>query len=138
MSSQLVVDSKACMGCKICELMCSLKHSGEFNPSQALLRIIKNPLLGLYYPETCKQCATPACYYACPIQGAIEIDKATGARIINKDKCIACKRCYEACLLNIIAYNSVENFYMKCDLCGGTPICVEFCSTKAIRYQPRE
>jgi Fe-S-cluster-containing hydrogenase component 2 len=135
-SSRLIVSPEDCIGCRICELMCSLHHYGEFNPSLALLRVFKNPLTGIYIPETCSQCAVPACYYACPVKGAIRIDQATGARVIVSNKCEACKKCYEACPSKMIVYDQARNTYVKCDLCGGNPACVEFCPTRAIRLQP--
>jgi Fe-S-cluster-containing hydrogenase component 2 len=136
-SDRLIVEASACLGCKTCTLVCSLIHDGEFNPAHAWLRVAKNPMDGAYNPIVCRQCIVPACYYACLTEGAMVIDDKTGARMIVKDKCITCGRCYEACLLGMIVVNPSTNTYGKCDLCGGAPVCVKYCPTKAIKYDQR-
>lgn len=136
-SDRLIVDAEACLGCKTCSLVCSITHKEEFNPSLALLRVAKNPLAASYIPEVCKQCAVPACFFACPIKDAIVVDKVTGARVIVKDRCISCRRCYDACLLGMITFNPARNTFEKCDLCEGNPACVKYCPTKALKYERR-
>ena len=37
---KLTLDAGKCTGCKICELACSAKHEGVFNPRKARLKII--------------------------------------------------------------------------------------------------
>jgi len=99
--------------------------------------VAKNPITGSYIPEVCTQCAVPACFYACPVEDAIVIDSSTGARVIVKERCIACGRCYDACLVGMIIYNPMRNTYGKCDLCDGSPACVKYCPTKAVTYDKR-
>jgi Fe-S-cluster-containing hydrogenase component 2 len=62
------------------------------------------------------------------------VDKETGAVVINEKKCKACGKCADACLLDMIAYSSSRNVYLKCDLCGGDPKCVAWCPANALRY----
>jgi Fe-S-cluster-containing dehydrogenase component len=33
-----------------------------------------------------------------------------------------------------MGYDAVDNKVIKCDFCGGDPLCVRFCSTEAIRF----
>ena len=122
------------MGCRTCELICSLFHEGEFNPSLARIHVSRHPLEGVYTPEICKQCLAPSCYVVCPTEGAMSIDEKTGARIIIEDQCINCGACAKACPWNMVQHNPKRNVYMKCDLCGGGAKCVEWCPTKALMY----
>jgi anaerobic carbon-monoxide dehydrogenase iron sulfur subunit len=42
MKKVLIVDADKCTGCRICELVCSISHHGEFNPKKSYVRVIKN------------------------------------------------------------------------------------------------
>jgi len=57
------------------------------------------------------------------------VDTKTGARVIDEEKCIGCRRCVEACPFSesMIVYNPEKNVCEKCDLCGGDPECVKQC-----------
>ena len=134
----IVTDPDVCVGCITCQLICSLSHEGEFSPTLARLRMTKNPFEALYVPEVCKHCTTPACYYACPVPDAMVTDRETGVVVIDEEKCIACGRCAEACLLNLIVYSPSRNVYLKCDLCGGEPKCVAWCPANALKYVRRK
>ena len=56
-------------------------------------------------------------------------DERTGAMVIDDDICTQCNECVEACpygAINVAPDGSV----LKCDLCGGEPTCVLFCSKR--------
>ena len=135
----VVVDRELCVGCGTCELVCSLSHEGESNPYLARLRLVADPFTGAIALDTCRQCAEPACFFACPVEGALVIDKKTAARIIVEDKCIACGACARVCPYNegggVIRLNPVKNVYFKCDLCSGDPRCVSSCQVVALKYK---
>lgn len=42
MEKVLIIDMDKCTGCRICELVCSMKHHGEFNPSKSYIRVMQN------------------------------------------------------------------------------------------------
>lgn len=129
-----------CSTCLSCQLACSLFHEGECNLSLARLHIFHDPLAGSdNLIELCKQCLAPSCLYACPIPGAFQVDEATGARIIDEEKCVGCGRCAKACPLNergtIIRPHPRKRIYIKCDLCRKRekgPLCVEVCPWGAL------
>jgi len=76
---------------------------------------------------------------ACPVEGAMTIDPKTGARLIVESKCTVCGACAEKCPFNsgktVVFLNARKNVYVKCDLCGGEPKCVEFCPTGALKLR---
>jgi len=92
----------------------------------------------------CKQCNHPECYYACPLKDvALCIDSATGAKYIDKDECIGCGECIEACPFEVKRINLDEEkgIAIKCDLCkgrAGGPVCVEVCDRQALTLVTRE
>lgn len=47
---KLVVDPARCDGCRLCELVCSLRLHGEFSPSRSAIRVSKSEKRGLYTP----------------------------------------------------------------------------------------
>ena len=127
---------QVCIGCGTCELLCSLFHETEFSPALARIYVYKDPIEGTYVPELCKHCLSPKCFYECPVEGAMVIDGATGAVIIVDERCNGCGRCAEACPFNaegrVVRFNSQKKVYYKCDLCGGEPQCVKWCSSGSL------
>lgn len=131
---RIVHDPDVCAGCRVCEIVCTLSHWGFVNPDLSNIRI-RTDILGGYISEaeTCKQCDGPECVAACPT-GALHIDEATGARVIDQDVCVGCKSCLNACPAapSNIHYNAASGTCIKCDLCGGEPRCVANCPAHAL------
>ena len=42
MERVLIVDADKCVGGQVCELVCSMKNHGEFNPKKSYIRVVKN------------------------------------------------------------------------------------------------
>jgi len=135
-------DVETCAGCRTCEAVCTLSHDGVNSPALARTWIIDYILEGRRIEGyTCKQCEGPECLYACPVEGALHIDEATGARVIDPEKCIGCKLCIEACIQypnSPIKYDAERNIAVKCDLCGGDPLCVKYCPESSLTFVERE
>jgi Fe-S-cluster-containing dehydrogenase component len=131
---KLSVVPNLCIGCRECELMCSLKHHGVFNPAMARIHVNHFAEEKCYEPAACMHCDEPACAEACPVE-AMSPDERTGAMVIDADACTMCYQCAEACphdAINIAPGGEV----LKCDLCGGEPVCVEFCSKRPEKTGP--
>lgn len=124
MESRIVADADKCCGCRVCELVCSLRHAGVFDPNRsAIHRRTQLPDLR-FRPTTCAQCPEMPCAQACPVH-AISRDTVTGAVVVDPDLCDLCGACVEACPLGQIVI--VDGQVLKCDLCGGDPLCVAWC-----------
>ena len=117
-----------CDGCRMCEMMCSLKHTGSINRYRARIKVI-NPEEGDCYPVICRHCKNPLCQSACPIPEAMVLDEQTGVVVINDSKCIRCLACVDACPFGAIQVGP-DRELLKCDLCGGEPLCVKYCIPK--------
>ncbi len=131
----IAIDYDRCTGCRICELACSIFNHGESNPVKARIRIVKigEETESLFFPVVCMKCGEPACKAVCPM-GAISDDRATGARRIDEDKCIACSACVYACPFGAIAVDRLAGRSFTCSHCEGDPACVEFCPTGTVQY----
>ncbi len=134
----LVADPEKCTGCAICTLVCSFRHNKEFNPSRALLTILRDQKQGVNIPIICQHCDNPLCMESCPT-GAIYRDETTNAVCINQEKCIGCHQCLVACPFGGIHIDPVDGRTIKCDLCDGYVMCVQFCPRNALLYlEPNE
>lgn len=114
-----------CSGCRICEIVCSLARTGTVNRYRARLKVVRHPD-GTFFPVICRHCKAPPCLEACPVPGAMYVDNQTGAVVVAEDKCIVCLACVDACPFGAIQV-SPEKELLKCDLCGGKPVCVKYC-----------
>jgi carbon-monoxide dehydrogenase iron sulfur subunit len=133
--SQLVVDYTKCTGCRICELACSAKHEGRFQPSLARLKIIKYDDLGVDVPHVCGPCEEAPCVDICPVY-AMRRDPVTKMTYIDHDRCILCKSCVGVCVNGVILLDTSAMRIIKCDHCGGDPECAKVCPTGAIHFGP--
>ncbi len=152
----VMISSKSCTGCHMCELACSAYHEGGFQPSLARLYADVNPTTAVIKGHTCLQTACAKCQDACP-QGAIVTkqvtvtphgdfaskekigDSVTGfVLVVDESKCDGCINipegplCVSACPYNVIHLHPGTNKAFKCDLCGGDPQCITFCQNKYV------
>ena len=81
---------------------------------------------GVEISHLCFQCEDYPCVEACPVE-ALTINDNTGAVIVNDSKCISCGLCIEACPGDVPHLHPGKNTVVICDLCDGTPKCVEVC-----------
>lgn len=133
MTKMLVVDRDRCSGCKTCEVVCSLYHEDKCQPQLSRTRVVKFDREGMNVPTVCTQCSKPQCVSACS-QGAIALNKETGALIVAEELCTGCRACLIACDRGQIGFHPEKKVAFKCDLCNGEPQCARFCSRGAIRY----
>jgi carbon-monoxide dehydrogenase iron sulfur subunit len=131
MKKMLIVNADLCIGCRMCEAVCSLVHYGAIGISHARLKVLRYDNAAFFNPVVCMQCEVPNCASVCP-SGAISINPETGVVKVSKKKCTGCKMCLTACPFGAMGF--VEGVAIKCDHCGGHPSCVEFCQAKALTY----
>ena len=135
MSKMLIFDAKKCIGCKICELICSFSNTKEFSITKARIRNYVDFREAFFSSLTCVQCQDPLCLKACPSHALYQED---GVIKIESTKCIGCKLCMLACPFGNIHFDDERGAAIKCELCEGNPRCVEYCPTGALTYQEVE
>lgn len=129
----LIFDANLCTGCRACELACSFRCEGVFQPSKSRIRIVKLDEDGADIPIGCEHCEDAVCIAVCPVK-AIKRDEQTDAVLIDNSICIGCGECMVACPFGAIQFDPDKKIFYKCDLCNGSPECVKWCFTKAIQY----
>ncbi|MBI4793530.1 MAG: 4Fe-4S dicluster domain-containing protein [Deltaproteobacteria bacterium] len=158
----ILVTPEVCIGCRACQVACKswnqlpgikTKNNGTYqNPpdlASAAFNIIrysevpseKNPVRWLFVSRRCMHCDDAGCMKICPAPGALYRTKE-GAVAFDRDKCIGCKLCVNACPFDVPRYDA-DGKVTKCHLCfdrigaGMQPACVKTCPTGALRFGDR-
>ncbi len=141
----VMISSKKCTGCHMCELACSAYHEGAYRPSVSRLFSEVNPTTGATKGHTCLQLGCSKCQKACPndaivtkeitlpIAGDFAAKEKTGdtvkgyVLIVDESLCTDCGECYDVCPTGVIHSHPDREVAFKCDLCDGDPQCIAFC-----------
>ena len=132
---KLRVIPEKCTACRLCELACSFRFTGEFNPVLSKIHPILFLEDAFYLPVVCLQCDDAPCAKACP-SGALKKNEETGVVEVLKERCIGCRMCVLACPFGCV--DVVDGKSYKCDLCDGDPECVKYCLAGALVYEEEE
>lgn len=139
-------DGALCTGCEACRVACGIANAGgadtgwrtihTFNPQ-------RHPALPTSHLSlACSHCDTPACLLGCPA-AAYSRDPATGAVLLDQERCIGCRYCSWVCPYDAPRFDSVLGVMSKCTFCserlaaGGQPACTQACPTSALRFGTR-
>lgn len=162
MSYGFTIDLEKCVGCHGCSVACK---SANGTPPGVFRSNVVRGSEGVYpdakrtiRPMLCMLCENPACAAVCPT-GATSVREEDGIVLIDKDVCIGCKTCMEACPYGArylvesedgyfgselneyetVAYEDVQKLTVdKCDVClehsetgEPDPVCVKACMAEA-------
>jgi anaerobic carbon-monoxide dehydrogenase iron sulfur subunit len=160
----LLIRPERCMGCRSCEIACTIAHSHSKNLFSALgeqpapkrrINVECTPNLEISIPITCRHCEDAPCVLVCPTQ-ALSRDENDSFVSFSPERCVNCWTCSMACprflplyrLILVIgcwtssmAHNREVisrqiDARVKCDLCETReiPACVEACPTQALVF----
>jgi len=119
-----------CVGCDICEYICSLEKEKTFNPIKSRIRAVRlNPLSVL--AVTCRACKDAPCVAVCP-RDALKQSVENGTIVVDDNKCDGCGWCIQTCQYGAITIHPESKKAIVCDTCGGDPKCVEWCPEQAL------
>lgn len=125
-----------CSGCRYCEIICSLVHTGVVNPMRSRIRVQRGEP-AIDKPVFCRQCQEPKCLKSCPT-GAIYRNQIDGVTLVDEEKCTGCAKCVDACPFRAVFIDPLKNVALMCDLCGSDPACVKYCSARVLKLVARE
>ncbi len=115
-------DEELCIGCRTCEIVCSLSLFNESNPEKSAIRISESPQG--FDIIVCNQCGE--CVKMCP-EGAIYLEDSLVK--INESRCTGCYICVEACPRGALFTHPEVIEPIKCTHCEK---CVEACPVNAL------
>lgn len=128
----LYADPIECVGCRICELMCSFHWEKVLNPKKARNRVRRiDP--GLDVVVACRNCNEAWCIDACPEEALRRNRK--GIILVDAKKCRGCGACVEACPFGAIFLNPDTQKAIKCVTCG---FCTDYCPVNTLRILTEE
>ena len=88
-----------------------------------------------FVPKLCNHCVNPPCVQVCPVKATFTTED--GAVIVDKERCIGCRYCIQACPYGARYLHPTTKTADKCTFCyhrvvkGLQPACVEVCPTQA-------
>lgn len=99
MAYGMLIDLRRCVGCRACMTSCK---GANGTPPGVLRSWVTTEVEGTYphakvtyLPRLCNQCDNPACVAACPTGASVKNEN--GIVTIDKQTCIGCESCMEAC-----------------------------------------
>jgi Fe-S-cluster-containing dehydrogenase component len=135
-----VIDHTACIGCHACTVACKAENDvpvGSFRTSVKYTEIGTFPDIKRHFAvQRCNHCSDAPCVTICPVK-ALE-KRPDGIVDIDRDACIGCRACMQACPYDAIYLNDDHGAVEKCHYCAHRvernlePACVNVCPVNAI------
>ena len=100
-----MIDYEKCTGCRLCELVCAVKHDGISNPARSRIRVMKWEMEGSVCSHGLP--AMPGCALHERLPGeAISRNEELEPREVDYDMCIGCRTCVSVCPFGAMNYNA--------------------------------
>ncbi len=140
MQYAFAIDHRKCIGCHACTVACKTEHEVPLGSFRTWVKYVERGA----FPDTrrfftvlrCNHCTHAPCVPICPTTALVR--RADGIVDFDKDRCIGCKSCMQACPYDAIYIDPNTNTAAKCNFCahrvevGLEPACVIVCPVRAI------
>lgn len=135
-----VIDNRKCIGCHACTTACKQEHEVPVGVFRTWVKQVEKGL----FPHTrrvfsvmrCNHCTDAPCVEICPVE-ALHF-RSDGIVDFDKNRCIGCKSCMQACPYDALYIDPESRTAAKCNYCahrvdvGLEPACVNVCPEHAI------
>ena len=120
-----------CIGCFTCMNICSIVNRQNHSLTKSAIKVrTAGGMTSRFLAIVCLACDDPACMEACP-SGAL-VKRKGGGVLLHPDKCIGCRRCESACIMQSVFWDDEENKPIICRHCGS---CARFCPHKCLNME---
>ncbi|MCA9705493.1 MAG: polysulfide reductase NrfD [Myxococcales bacterium] len=140
MNYGFVIDNRKCIGCHACSTACKSENDVPLGVHRTWVKYVERGT----YPDVrrsfqvtrCNHCENPPCVRICPVTAMYQRDD--GIVEFDRDACIGCKACMQACPYDAIYIDPQTKTAAKCHYCahrvevGLEPACAVVCPTHAI------
>ena len=135
-----VIDQRRCIGCHACTVACKSENEVPVGSFRTWVKYTERGA----FPEVrrhftvlrCNHCDDAPCVEICPV---VALHKRPDAIVdLDRDQCIGCRACMQACPYDAIYLNEDSGVAEKCHYCahrteiGLEPACVIVCPEEAI------
>lgn len=135
-----IIDQEACIGCHACTVACKAENGvpvGSFRTFVKYVDVGSYPdVTRQFLVQRCNQCTSAPCVAICPVN-ALE-KRPDGIVDVDREACIGCRACMQACPYDAIYLNEDLKAVEKCHFCahrlerGLEPACAVVCPVRAI------
>ena len=117
-----------CLGCFTCMRVCAMVNHRDHSIRKSCIHVrTSGGLTGKFVASMCRACREPHCAEVCP-SGALALRKGGGV-LLEASRCIGCRRCEKACIVQAISYDEDTCKPIICRHCGA---CASYCPHKCI------
>lgn len=135
-----IIDNRKCIGCHACTTACKSEHQVPVGVNRTWVKQVEKG----EFPDTrrlfsvmrCNHCTDAPCVNICPTEALNTRDD--GIVDFDKERCIGCKSCMQACPYDALYIDPETHTAAKCNYCahrvdvGLEPACVNVCPEHAI------
>ncbi len=135
-----VINHDTCIGCHACTTACKQENDvpvGNFRTAVKYVEVGKFPFVRRHFlVQRCNHCTNAPCVTICPVNALSK--RPDGIVDIDRDACIGCRACMQACPYDALYLNDDLGAVEKCHFCahridqGLSPACVNVCPVGAI------
>ncbi len=134
------IDQNTCIGCHACTVACKTEHEVPVGQFRTWVKYVDK---GTFPDNTrefgvmrCNHCTDAPCVKICPTKSLFK--REDGIVDFDRDRCIGCKSCMQACPYDAIYIDEDTHTAAKCNFCAHRvdenlePACVVVCPTHSI------
>lgn len=134
------IDNRKCIGCHACTTACKSEHEVPVGVNRTWVKQVEKgtfPDVRRHFSVMrCNHCTDAPCVTICPTESLYI--REDGIVDFDKDRCIGCKSCMQACPYDALYIDPETHTAAKCNYCvhridiGLEPACVNVCPEEAI------
>ncbi|WP_243138175.1 4Fe-4S dicluster domain-containing protein [Heliorestis acidaminivorans] len=120
-----------CIACYSCMLACARMVYRSYSIHKSAIKILtRGGYTSKFVANICRACIDPPCARACCVKALVP--REGGGIRYHRDRCIGCRKCAEACVVQVIDFDEEEKKAIICIQCGN---CASFCPHECLTME---